>query len=58
MDDADPIAVVVAAISMRMARLSEEAQLPADLVITISSGDETVTMGFVGVAGHVKADNN
>ena len=48
--EAVPIEVVVAAISMRMASLSEEVRLPPDLVITVSSGDETVDMAFLSVA--------
>lgn len=42
---------------MEMARFAEQAQLPADLVITVSSGDETVVMSFMD-ARQTSADSN
>ena len=51
------LAALVHALSMEMARFGEQAPLPPDLVITVSSGDETVVMSFMD-ARQTSADSN
>ncbi len=57
MNEPIALAALVYALSMEMARLGEQAQSPPDLVITVSSGDETVVMSFMDPR-QTSADSN